>query len=231
MDTKNMNLERGTMDKPRLLIFASGSKDGSGGSGFENLVHNARENKLFADIIGVVSSRENGGVRARAERLKIPFTYFSGPWVEEEYKKIVDDLKPDFIALSGWLKHVKGLPPEKTFNIHPGPLPRFGGKGMYGYYVHEAVIEAFHKGEIDHTQLCMHFVTPDEYDRGPVFFRLSIPIKENDTAESLQYKVSDYEHAMQPFITDLVVRGEIRWDGKNPRSLHVPHGFSIYQYM
>lgn len=231
MKIPHENFERGGMKIPRLLIFASGSSDGSGGSGFENLVLGMREKRLNADIIGVVCNREQGGVSKRAAKLAIPFIYFPGPWTEEEYGKIVARMEPDFIALSGWLKHVKGLPPEKTFNIHPGSLPRFGGKGMYGHFVHEAVIEAFHKGEIDHTAICMHFVTPDEYDRGPVFFRLNIPIEEHETSESLQHKVNSYEHIVQPFVTDLVVNGKIQWDGKDPRSLKVPQGFSIEQHI
>src|SRR3989338_11069163 len=120
------------MTKPNLLIFSSGSKDG-GGSGFENLVVASRNGVLNANIVAVVSNYEHGGVAERAEKLKIKFIHFSAPWEAEIYRKIAEENDADFIALSGWLKMVVGLNPKNTFNIHPGPLPAFGGKGMYGH--------------------------------------------------------------------------------------------------
>src|SRR3989344_737316 len=154
------------MEKPKILVFASGTASG-GGSGFENLVNasRARDGDLSADIIGVVSNHEFGGVRKRADRLGVPFVFFGQPWLAKRYWKIARKSHADFFALSGWLKRVIGLPPRATFNIHPGPLPEFGGDGMYGHHVHEAVMAAFKRGEITHSALCMHFVT-SEYDRG-----------------------------------------------------------------
>ena len=125
---------------------------------------------------------------------------------------------------SGWLKPVRGLDTKTTFNIHPGPLPEFGGTGMYGHHVHAAVLEAFHRGRLTHSAVCMHFVT-SRYDEGPVFFRHPVPILENDTLETLGQRVNEAEHKFQPMITDLIVRGEISWDGKNPDSLRVPAGY------
>jgi len=92
---------------------------------------------------------------------------------------------------------------------------------MYGHHVHEAAIQAYKKGEIQHTEVCMHFVT-DEYDKGPVFFRYRIYIRPDDTADTLGARVNKIEHAWQSYITNLVVNGEIYWDGKNPDSLVVP---------
>ena len=209
--------------KPRLIVFASGSKVG-GGSGFEHLVENARAGVLRADIVAVVSNYEFGGVRQKADGLKVPFVYFPESWDEQGYKKIIRNYEADFVALSGWLKMVRGLDSTKTFNIHPAFLPRFGGKGMYGIHVHEAVIEAFKKGEITQTAVSMHFVT-EKYDEGPVFFEFPIIVRKDDTPETLQKRVLEYEHGWQSFITDLVVNGEISWDGKNRKSLKVPLGY------
>jgi len=113
---------------------------------------------------------------------------------------------------------VTGLDPQKTINIHPGPLPRFGGAGMYGHYVHEAVMEAYKKGEVDHSAVSMHFVT-ENYDEGPLFFSQSVPILPDDTAETLAKRVNEAEHKWQPIITNKVLQGEISWDGQNPQSL------------
>lgn len=207
--------------RKRILVFASGSIDG-GGSGFQVLVEASRDNRLYADIVGVVSNHAEGGVYQKAKALGILFRYFAGPWEAEEYQKIVVEFHPDLVCLSGWLKPVVGLDSKATINIHPGPLPRFGGKGMYGHHVHEAVMEAFHKGEITHSAVTMHFVI-EKYDEGPVFFRLPIEILTDDTPETLAKRVNQAEHQWQPIITNLIVNGVISWDGVRPESLIAYH--------
>ncbi len=222
------------MTKSRLVIFSSGTKDG-GGSGFENLVHAAQRGELDADIVAVVSNHEHGGVRERAERLGIPFIYFPGPYDAEHYSSILQKTAIEkselWVALSGWLKHVHGLDPARTFNIHPALLSqfdgRFGGDGMYGHRIHEAVKAALDAGELAESGFTMHFVT-DEYDRGPAFFEYRIPLRRGMTADDIGKAVNIEEHRFQPHITNMVVHGEIRWDGKDPETLIVPHG---YQYL
>jgi folate-dependent phosphoribosylglycinamide formyltransferase PurN len=199
----------------KIIIFASGTKDG-GGSGFENLVNASQNGILDADILAVVSNHENGGVREKADRLGIKFIHFAEPRTAERYKEITKDA--DLICLSGWLKLVTGLDSQKTINIHPGPLPRFGGAGMYGHHVHEAVMEAYKNGEVTHSAVSMHFVT-EKYDEGPLFFSQSVPIIPDDTADTLAKHVNEAEHKWQPVITQKVLSGEISWDGKDLESL------------
>ena len=199
----------------KLIVFASG-----GGSGFQELVENARTGILKAEIVAVVSNHEFGGVREKAEKLKIPFIFFSGPFTRDAYQEIVASSGAEFVALSGWLKQTVGLNPRMTINIHPGALPRFGGKGMYGVHVHEAVIKAYQEGDIKHAEVSMHFVT-EEYDEGPVFFRYPVLIRDDDTAETLAARVNKIEHCWQSWITNLVIEEQISWDGKNPESLQV----------
>ena len=122
---------------------------------------------------------------------------------------------------------VVGLDPKKTFNIHPGPIPRFGGNGMYGHYVHEAVMEAYKNRESDsqpvtHSAVTMHFVIPG-YDRGPVFFAHLVEILPIDDADTLAKRVNEAEHLWQPIVTNKVLSGEIYWDGVDPKSLHSPY--------
>lgn len=202
----------------KLLVFASGTLDG-GGSGFKCLAEAVQNGTLQADIVAVVSNHENGGVKKIATEFNIPFEYFNGPFTAENYQKIVEKYGAEFVALSGWLKLVKGLNPAKTINIHPGPLPRFGGDGMYGIHVHEAVFDAYRKGEVTEAGLTMHFVT-EKYDEGPVIFRCSVPVENNDTPELLAKRVNDAEHKWQPVITNKVLMGEISWNGKDPKTLH-----------
>ena len=208
------------MNKPKLIIFASGTKT-NGGSGFENLVTASRSQTggLEANIIAVVSNHEKGGVWEKANCLGVPFIHFAGPWTAEKYKETAS--RADFVALSGWLKLISGLDPRTTFNIHPGLLPQFGGPGMYGHHVHEAVMAAYHRGEIKNTGISMHFVT-EEYDKGPIFFQSIVPILPTDNAESLAKRVNKREHECQPFVTDAVIHGRIHWDGVNPDSLVTP---------
>lgn len=213
--------------KPKLIIFASGTKTG-GGSGFENLVQATKTGILDADIVAVISNHANGGVKEKADRLGIKFVHFPKPWTAENYQKIVKDNGVEWIALSGWLKLVKGLDPAKTINIHPGPLPEYGGSGMYGHYVHEKVFADFKAGKIKNSAVTMHFVT-EEYDEGPIFFQLPVPILANDTPETLAKRVNEKEHEYQPKLTNLVVHEKIKWDGKNKNSLIVPEGYKYHQ--
>jgi phosphoribosylglycinamide formyltransferase 1 len=218
--------------KPKLIIFASGSKD-AGGSGFRKLLEQKQLDLLSAEIVAVVSNHENGGVRKIADEFGINFIHFAGPFEPEEYQKIVAKNGAEFVALSGWLKLVSGLPENKTFNIHPGPLPQFGGFKMYGHFVHEAVIEAFKRGEVTHSAVTMHFVTEpkgkEDYDKGPVIFRYPVKISADDTPEILAKKVNAMEHVWQPFVTNLVVNGHINWSG-NPNDAVVFPPKEIYPF-
>lgn len=214
------------MLRPRLIVFASGSKTG-GGSGFENLVLASRTGALLADILAVVSNHETGGVRTRANRLEIPFVHFPSPYTAPQYQAIVKQFNANFAALSGWLKLVSGLEAKTTFNIHPGPLPQFGGKGMYGHHVHEAVLANYRRNKLAcESAVSMHFVTK-EYDQGPVFFHFPVGILPGDSAESIGARVNATEHLWQAKITNLVVQGKISWDGKDPASLQVPKDYQF----
>jgi len=205
--------------KPKLIVFASGSESG-GGSGFENLCQSALNGTLNAQIVAVVSNYPHGGVKERADKFNIPFVYFPSPWTAERYQQIVQETGAEFVALSGWLKFVQGLNPKKTFNIHPGPLPRFGGQGMYGRHVHEAVMKAYRDGKITHSAVTMHFVVDnDDYNRGPIIFQKEVPIFSDDTPETLGKRVNEMEHIWQPIVTEAILCGDISWDGVNPESL------------
>lgn len=208
--------------RPKIIVFASGSAQG-GGSGFENLVVHSRHKQgdLDAKIVAVVSNHAQGGVYERARRLDVPFVHFPPPWTAERYAAIVAQSGAEWVALSGWLKLVCGLDPCRTFNIHPALLSfeqgRFGGQGMFGHVVHEAVAAALVRGEIGQSGFSMHFVTDgDEYDKGPVFFEHRVPLAPGMDADAIGKVVNAAEHRLQPLITNRVVHGEISWDGYSP---------------
>jgi phosphoribosylglycinamide formyltransferase 1 len=195
---------------PYVLVFASGTKTG-GGTGFETMVRASRTTPptLNAWICGVITSHPDGGVWQKAEVLGIPVKYWAGPFTARGYQNFVRYFDADYVMLSGWLKLVKGLDPRRTINIHPGPLPRFGGPNLYGHYVHEAVMAAYHRGEITHSAVTMHFVD-EVYDRGPTFFALPVPIEPDDTPETLAARVNQAEHVWQPKVLNYFVNGQVR---------------------
>lgn len=214
--------------KPKIIIFASGLKDG-GGSGFEELVENSLTGVLDAEIVAVVSNHENGGVRKIADEYGIKFILFKGPYVAEEYQKITKETDAEWVSLSGWLKLVLGLNPQKTINIHPGRIPQFGGAGMYGHFVHEATIEAYKRREVKYSAVTMHFVT-EIYDEGPVFFEYLVWIRKNDTSETLAKRINKIEHSWQSYITNLVIHEKIKWDGNSTKTLEVPENYNFLNY-
>jgi phosphoribosylglycinamide formyltransferase-1 len=218
-------------EKPRILVFASGTKTG-GGSGFEVMVEATRSNppRLNAEIAAVVSNHENGGVREKADRLKIPFRLLK-VFNTETYRNLCNIYQADYVMLSGWLKLVAGLDPARTINIHPGPLPQFGGDGMYGHHVHEAVLASYRRGEITSSAVTMHFVD-EVYDRGPVFFQHPVKIEPDDTLETLVARVNRAEHEWQSRVLNYVVHGLVRlgfgkvvYATRDLRSMLMPAGY------
>jgi phosphoribosylglycinamide formyltransferase-1 len=210
-----------------VLVFASGDSKG-GGSGFQELVEFSRTGPpvLDAQIIGVISNHSNGGVRRRADTLHIPFEYWPGPYDAKGYRTFVEKYQADFVMCSGWLKFVRGLDPAKTVNIHPGPLPQFGGPGMYGHHVHDAVIAAYHRGEITQSAVSMHFVDEKAYDHGPIIFQMPVLIRPDDDAETLAKRVNEKERAWQSHILNLVIHryiyledGQVVYKSETPRRL------------
>lgn len=192
----------------KILVFASGDAEG-GGSGFQELVENSRTGILNAEIVGVVSHHEHGGIRKKADKLGIPFEFWPGPFDAQGYQKLFKIYDEPFVCLSGWIKLVKGLPHEKTINIHPAPLPGFGGKGWYGHVVHERVMEAFAEGKITESAVCMHFATDKFDDPNTLFFKYPVLIREDDTPDTLGSRVNKIEHGWQSWVTNLVVNGVI----------------------
>ena len=199
---------------PNILVFASGTKTG-GGSGFETMVRASRTGTPILDawICAVVSNHFGGGVWHKAEVLGVRPEYWVGPYLAKGYQNLVKYYNADYVMLSGWLKLVAGLDPGRTINIHPGPLPRFGGPKNYGHHVHEAVMAAYHRGEITHSAVTMHFVDA-AYDRGPILFALPIPIEPGDTPETLAARLNRAEHEWQPRVLNYVISGQVRLVGK-----------------
>jgi formyltetrahydrofolate-dependent phosphoribosylglycinamide formyltransferase len=185
-----------------IAIFASGA-----GSNAQKIIDHFR-NSPTVKIALIVCNRKKAGVLQIAEKENIPLLviekekFFSGNGYLDE----LASRKIGFIVLAGFLWKVPGALiaafPKRIINIHPALLPRYGGQGMYGNYVHEAVIAAGEK----ESGITIHYVD-DHYDNGDVILQVKCPVLEGDTPESLAHRVHELEHANYPVvIEDLIKR-------------------------
>ena len=175
-----------------IVIFASGA-----GSNAQKIIdHFKNSDRIKVSLI--VCNNPNAGVIQIAANEKIPVLMidkktFAATGYADEIKKY----KPDLIVLAGFLWKIPpallNIYKNKIINIHPALLPEFGGKGMYGNAVHEAVVAQGKK----QSGITIHFV--DElYDHGKTIFQATCAVSENDTAESLAAKIHLLEHKYYP---------------------------------
>ncbi len=194
--------------KARIAVFLSG-----GGSNLQALIDASQSGVLSGQIVLVVSNMRKayGLERARAAGIDT-FVYKEAdyPLVEEAHVdllKVLTAHQVEFLALAGYLKLLPGNVVQayhkKIVNIHPALLPKFGGKGMYGHFVHEAVIAAGEK----ESGVTIHLV--DEiYDNGKILHQARVPVNPGDTPETLATRVLEQEHYWYPRVLDKFIRGE-----------------------
>ncbi len=181
----------------RVAVFASGS-----GSNAENIVKYF-SGRLSSDDFSFYCNNKNAFVNKRAKDLGVKITLFSR---EEFYSSdiIVDQLKEEgceIIVLAGFLwlipdNLVKAFN-GKIINIHPALLPKYGGKGMYGKKVHEAVVENKEK----ESGITIHYVDAN-YDEGKVIFQAKCDVLEGDSANDVERKVHDLEYLYYPKVIE-----------------------------
>jgi phosphoribosylglycinamide formyltransferase/phosphoribosylglycinamide formyltransferase-1 len=184
----------------RLAVLASGR-----GSNLQAIIEHfdnlARER--VAKIVLVASNRPDSPALIRAATASIDVATFNPNDDGSELLALLQKFRVDLVVLAGYLKRI---PPKvineyagRIINIHPALLPAFGGEGMYGSRVHEAVIAA----GVQETGVTVHLVD-DEYDRGPIIAQWHIPIYESETSDSLAARVLNVEHAVYPRIVEMV---------------------------
>nr|WP_320134029.1 formyltransferase family protein [uncultured Holophaga sp.] len=180
----------------RIALFISGT----GGNAL-NLLRACREGRVPAEaVLAISSSAKAGGVeRLRAEGLRVEVIERSAFPDEGSYTEAclicAERAGAGFIALCGWLKKlvVPARWEGRILNIHPGPLPRFGGAGMYGMKVHQAVIAA----GVPESAVTIHLVD-NEYDHGRQLLAHPVPVLPGDTPEVLQKRVYEQEMLRYP---------------------------------
>lgn len=191
----------------RLGFLASGN-----GSSARAIVAAAKAGELAAEPRLLVSNMRKSAALAFAEAAGIPAlcipTRDDPDAADAALVNALTGADVELVVLSGYLRQ---LGPRtlscyagRVLNIHPGPLPQFGGHGMYGRRVHEAVIAA----GVAESGVCIHLVD-EEYDRGPVIARRSVPIERGDTAETLEARVTSLEPGFFVETLRRIAAGEI----------------------
>ncbi|MBO7338054.1 MAG: phosphoribosylglycinamide formyltransferase [Paludibacteraceae bacterium] len=185
-----------------IAIWASGN-----GSNAENIMNYFKDKKDLVNISIVMCNNKDAFVLKRAEKFNTPtfvFTYKELNNSDVVDKKL-DELNIDFIVLSGFMLKVPdriiSRYANKIVNIHPALLPKFGGKGMYGDHVHEAVIAAGEK----ESGITVHYAN-EHYDEGSTIFQAKCPVLPDDTPDTLAQRVHSLEYAHYPEVIEQVLR-------------------------
>lgn len=179
----------------RIAIFASGN-----GSNAENICSYF---KTFEDIqVSVIlTNNSESGVVDRCRKLDIPLISFSKNELELKILLKLLDLHIDYIVLAGFLLKIPlsiiQAYPDRIINLHPALLPKFGGKGMYGIHVHNAVIKA---GESE-SGITIHCVS-EEYDKGEILAQFRIPVDKTESPEELQTRIHELEYKYFPVVIE-----------------------------
>ncbi len=188
-----------------LAVFASGE-----GTNAENLFQYFANSKTVKIKI-VVTNKSDAGVIARAEKYKKNISILPKYVLENNTDQVIDFLQTeqvDFIVLAGFLlkipKDLISAFPNKIINIHPSLLPKFGGAGMYGHHVHEAVLEA----KESQSGITIHYVN-EEYDKGEHILQAKCDIDENETLESLSKKIRALEFEYLPKAINLLLEKSV----------------------
>ena len=186
----------------RIVIFASGS-----GTNAENLIeffHN-RDN---ASVIQVLTNNPHAKVLDRAKKLEVSALSFNKIAFTKtnDVLNILKSSKPDLIVLAGFLWKFPEIIlkqfPNKVINIHPALLPKYGGKGMYGKFVHQAVIN---NNETE-TGISIHYVNKN-YDEGAIIFQAKCQVNDIDTAEDVASKIHELEMKHFPIVVNQLLNG------------------------
>lgn len=177
----------------KLILFASGS-----GSNAENIIKYFEE-KPGVTVTAVFTNNPKAGVIERCNRLETPVYSFNKTAFREPgaLLDILTFLNPDLIVLAGFLwkipeSYVKAFP-NKIINIHPALLPKYGGKGMYGMHVHNAVIEDGAR----ESGISIHYVN-EAYDQGGIILQERVAVEKGDSPQRLAEKIHELEYAYFP---------------------------------
>lgn len=185
------------MKTKQIILFASGS-----GSNVENIVNYFKFRKDVT-ISCVLTNKSDAKVIERCNRLQINALFFN----KQAFSKsdfilnLLQSINPELIVLAGFLwkipESITNAFPNKLINIHPALLPKYGGKGMYGMHVHNAVLD----NKEQETGITIHYVNAN-YDEGAVIQQVKTSIDPTDSVEDIASKVHQLEYEYFPKVID-----------------------------
>lgn len=183
------------------MVLASGS-----GSNFQAIIDAVEQKRIPAKIAGLIAGKPGIGAIKRAENHNIPVETIprgtAGDSLSAFLTDVLNPWSPDLVVLAGFLKKIPSDVVDqysgRMINIHPSLLPKYGGKGFYGFLVHQAVLEA---GD-SQSGCSVHYVN-EKYDDGSIIEQREVPVKPGDTPSTLAERVLEEEHRL---ITDVVAR-------------------------
>lgn len=184
----------------RVAVLASGR-----GSNLQSIIDHLAGlgDASAAEIVLVASNRASAPALDRARSAGIPAEAFDSSDDGSALVNLLRHHRIDLVVLAGYMKRVPSSVVReyhgRIVNVHPGLLPEFGGPGMYGAKVHDAVIAA----GVSTTGVTVHLVD-DEYDHGPVVAQWRVPVRESETAEQLAARVLEVEHLLYPRVVEMI---------------------------
>jgi len=187
--------------KKRIAIFASGS-----GSNAQKIMEHFKRNSE-AEVVLILTNNPQAYVLQRADNFEIPSHIFSRPefYDTDNVIRLLKNLQVDLIVLAGflWLVPPSLLKafPNRIINLHPALLPKFGGKGMYGDHVHNAVLAA----NEEESGITIHFVN-EHFDEGEILHQSRFKIEPGDTLEMLKFKGQQLEHQNFPRVIESLLK-------------------------
>jgi phosphoribosylglycinamide formyltransferase-1 len=190
------------MNKRKIVIFASGS-----GTNAQRIIEYFSGNPQITVSL-ILSNKPDAYVLERAKILNVPSVVFNRHsfYETDEITGLLKKDGIDLIVLAGflWLIPLNLIRayPGRIINIHPALLPKYGGKGMYGARVHEAVIQSGDK----ESGISIHYVN-EKYDEGSIIFQAKCEVLQDDTPDSLAHRVHKLEYKHYPEVIEKVVRG------------------------
>ena len=205
-----MNFNKNADGKQHIAVFASGT-----GSNAQKIIDHFNAADRGAKVVLIVCNNPKAGVLQIAEKENIPTLVIERKkFYEDSYLDELDKYKIDLIVLAGFMWKVPDklihAYQNKIINIHPALLPKYGGKNMYGNFVHEAVLKAGEK----ESGITIHYV--DEiYDHGKIIFQATCMVDENDTPGTLAQKIHALEHTHYPLVIETLTSPASGSHGEN----------------
>jgi len=206
------------LGKTKIGVLASG-----GGTNLQAIIDACERGEVKGEVAVVISDKSDAFALERARKKNIPAIHIPPKGLKrEEHEKLVDEALSkhgvDLVALAGYMRILSPWLIQKydgrMMNVHPALLPSFGGEGMYGEHVHEAVLKYGCKV----SGCTVHFVSTD-VDGGPIILQESVPVLENDTPTTLANRIHPVEHRLYTKAVALYAARKLKIEGRIVRIL------------